>query len=798
MLVTNAEGIYDLIFKPADEPLQTGNGFRIESNGICIYDSNSDDKETTVVSPKLSLERGSAGSLTLGVPQNNIGYTFLTLLTSHLTVYKEDREIWEGRIISEKQDFWNNRQLTCEGELSYLNDTIQLKRELKDTTPRSFLLLVLSEHNARVDASRRFELGEVQFGDTFTAELNYDSTLSAIKTNLTDNFGGFLQVRKENGVRYLDYMQDSSVGISSQPIEFGVNLVDFSRNWDVTDLATVIIPLGDSDDDDNPCTIAKVNNGSIYLESTAINTYGRVERTVEFDGISDPAMLLNKAKEYLKSNQFDDMTLDISAADLHYLNPTYDELALGDKVRVVSVPHGLDKYFPVIAMEIPLDNPAGTTYTLGKLDEGSSLSSSVAKTESAAVQKSLQLGVNAKILNQAKRNAYDLITTGFDGYVSTEYDKDGVAVALYISDQPSLSKASKYWKWSSGGLGYIHYEPYDPTKHSGFVRYSMSPDGTWREDAAGNFAAVVETAMTKDGSIVANQITSGKLTLTEGMKIVSDAVVEGTELPVFEVDSGGNVKMRGSLEFYQSIVKVRYSANKNAVIPSEWSEIWNSAWDNDSTEVWAIYNYGKTPLTASTSWTVPVMIQAKKGDTGATGPQGPQGPAGSAATVPAWVRAVDANETSVTGQYVVSPVLISGQQSITFGSFAVYDPDTNTLLGWLGTGYGKRLTSGGQLIPTKGVLLGTNIDNTHNPLNYLIATEAGIRMQCEINHKNNNFYASEQDTAMVNGANTLLLKYISGSKNNGALRLPECCYGPLSSRPAADVAGAGAVYFAIS
>ena len=44
---------------------------------------------------------------------------------------------------------------------------------------------------------------------------------------------------------------------------------------------------------------------------------------------------------------------------------SYEAINLLDKIRVVSTPHGMDRYFPVTRLEIPLDDPTGTIFTLG-------------------------------------------------------------------------------------------------------------------------------------------------------------------------------------------------------------------------------------------------------------------------------------------------------------------------------------------------------------------------------------------------------------------------------------------------
>lgn len=89
----------------------------------------------------------------------------------------------------------------------------------------------------------------------------------------------------------------------------------------------------------------------------------------------------------------------------------------------------------------------------------------------------------SEILAQAQANAATLINNSTKGFVSlVDTNNDGHIDELYIANDVDYTRANKYWKWSSGGLGYTN-----------------------------NGGQSFEVAMTMDGSIVANRITSGTL-----------------------------------------------------------------------------------------------------------------------------------------------------------------------------------------------------------------------------------------------------------------------------------------------
>lgn len=68
--------------------------------------------------------------------------------------------------------------------------------------------------------------------------------------------------------------------MSSQPIEFGENLLDFTRTNKLDDIATAIIPLGAEKDnkasgEKTRLTISEVNDGIDYVYSQeAVDLYG--------------------------------------------------------------------------------------------------------------------------------------------------------------------------------------------------------------------------------------------------------------------------------------------------------------------------------------------------------------------------------------------------------------------------------------------------------------------------------------------------------------------------------------------
>ena len=208
----------------------------------------------------------------------------------------------------------------------------------------------------------------------------------------------------------------------------------------------------------------------------AIKTYGVITRTVRFDDVTIPANLKKKAEKYLKDTQFADVSLELSAVDLHLLNRNIEAFQLGDEIRVVSPPHGMDRRFMLSKLTIALDHPESSTITLGTHVKAGLSEKSVSENR-ALVERIESLPKQSETLKLARDNATALITAATTGHVVTRANE------ILIMDTGDTKTARKVWRWNMNGLGY------SKTGYNG--RYG--------------------TAITMDGAIVADYITTGTL-----------------------------------------------------------------------------------------------------------------------------------------------------------------------------------------------------------------------------------------------------------------------------------------------
>lgn len=463
--------------------------YRVYCNNSPLYDLR--DEDLVLISPIVKIGENTAGSFEFSILPKHPHYEEVNELTSVITAYDGDEEIFCGRVVEITKDLYNRKKVICEGELAYFNDSIQRPARYQGLTVRGYLETLVNIHNQQVKnqgIDKTFKVGAVTVqdkNDYIYKYTNWESTLEVIKTDLLKTYGGYLRIRKENGVRYLDYLADYP-NTNTQVIEFGSNLLDFTHDMVASDIVTAVIPLGARLEDvteveglDAYLTIKDVNGGVDYVYSQeAVKSYGWIFKTVKWDDVHVADNLLKKGKEYLTDIQFAQITLTVSAVDLHMLHVDMERIKVLDEIRVTSSPNGLDRFFPVSEMTIYLDKPSNNKLILGTSYSKNSLSTKTESNMTSIKDKIDSLPNKSEILEEARENASQLIHSATNGHVVTTADEQ------LIMDTADKKTARKLWRWNLNGLGY---------SKTGY-------NGTY------------DTAITMDGQIVGERLIGGSVT----------------------------------------------------------------------------------------------------------------------------------------------------------------------------------------------------------------------------------------------------------------------------------------------
>ena len=328
------------------------------------------------VRPQLKMELNLTSTLEFGLPSGAVGYNSINKLKSIVKVYDDDVRVFRGRCLSDELTMMKQKEIYCEGELGFLQDSVVRAYSFSGTVEQYFTFLI-NGHNAQVESSKQFRVGTVTVGDdedTITrASGSYLSTFDEINEQLINPLGGYIVPRYEieNGVEveYLDYLSDSG-GQNSQVIEFGENLLDFSQKLDGGEIFTVLIPLGASKGTkkgvERRLTIASVNSNRDYLEdATGIATFGRITKSMVWEDVKKASVLKAKGQRALASGANIIPQIELSAVDMHTLNVNIDAIKLGEYNRVISAPHGVDAWFQCTRMSLDFENPEQSQYSFG-------------------------------------------------------------------------------------------------------------------------------------------------------------------------------------------------------------------------------------------------------------------------------------------------------------------------------------------------------------------------------------------------------------------------------------------------
>ena len=337
--------------------------YRVIMDGNDIL--NFQEKEFVLLNPALNMELNTAGSFEFTLPPSHAFYESVNPIISTVEVYEDDVLLWFGRPMEIKKDFFNNRQVYCEGALAFFNDSVQRLHEYDSISLHTFFRTIIANHNNQVAGGRQFTVGSITVADKAVyRKLNYDSTFDCLKRQCLDAEGGYLFLRREEGVNYIDWLNEMPY-TCNQPVEFGLNLLDMTADFNGSTIATCVIPLGDTvEGTDAPLTVASVNGGSDVIVSEAASTYGRITKAVQFSGVKYADTLYANGLDFLSNVQFDDLIIECTAAELHSQNENYELFRVGQNVRCRSNPHLLDRMFPLVKMSINLDT-AAKQITLG-------------------------------------------------------------------------------------------------------------------------------------------------------------------------------------------------------------------------------------------------------------------------------------------------------------------------------------------------------------------------------------------------------------------------------------------------
>ena len=388
-------------------------------DAVLLYDSTLEDFR--IGKGVISLEAGKAGSFEFSVFPDHFYYDNFVELKTVITVYKDNRIVFRGRVLNAQADYMNNLAIICEGELAFLMDSITRPYTFSGTATE-LLKKFINEHNAAVDEFKHFKVGEVTVSNGTIARSNsdYEDTASNMTSRLLeDSTGGvFYITHGEDGqdiTPTINYLKEYTK-TATQSIEFGANLKDYVKSVNSEEVATAIIPLGATIDDGDSETEDKhltLGDPDYVYSKTGVAFRGWIFKPVKFDDITTVEALKKKAQEYVETVINPNITIELTAIDLHLLDRSIESFNVCDWVRVFSLPHRLSATMLCKKQTLDLLNPGNDTVTLGHTYATFTQSSSKLTSSLSAVatlsKLSGKLGVLNLITSATEQNSADIL-----------------------------------------------------------------------------------------------------------------------------------------------------------------------------------------------------------------------------------------------------------------------------------------------------------------------------------------------------------------------------------------------------
>lgn len=306
--------------------------------------------------------------------------------------------------------------------------------------------------------------------------------LGGSEGSVLDLFGGEYEFDNFNIKLHAARGQDTGVTIL-----YGKNLTDITSDVNISSAYTAVYPYAIDEERDGLYTLTEkvIETGSTNFSEPRVLSLDLTEKFNLPDEEITETKLRNLANAYITNNHISDVkqNIEISFVQL-WQTPEYKDIVLlqrvglCDTVTVRYAKLGVSVKAKVIKTVYNTLTEKYEKIELGKAKSnfGMTLKESIEQIEKEVAR-------NKSAMQKAIENATKLITGQNGGYVVMNATADGHPYEILIMNTDNIQTATKLWRWNLGGLGY------SSTGYNG--QYG--------------------TAITMDGAIVADYITTGTL-----------------------------------------------------------------------------------------------------------------------------------------------------------------------------------------------------------------------------------------------------------------------------------------------
>lgn len=295
-------------------------------------------------------------------------------------------------------------------------------------------------------------------------------------------------------------------------VRYGKNLTDLEQDVTIEATWAYVYPYWQGEDG----TLVRLPEYYVAVPGATGDRVLLVDFSSEFDEAPTVAQLRAMAQKYIQDNDPGSQKISwkVSFVQLaqcgeYETQAILERVQLGDTLMVDYEPLDLHSSARVVKAEFDVLLDRYNTVTLGRVKQN--LSKIVAATP-AEIARAVNAAKSA--MEKAIESSTDFITHGA-GYMRFIYNENNELQEIVSLDNPDITLAQSVWRWNNGGFGH----------------------------SSSGYGGPYTTAITQDGSIVADFITSGEMSANH------------VRAGIIQSQSGNSYWNLDTGEFYNSALK---------------------------------------------------------------------------------------------------------------------------------------------------------------------------------------------------------------------------------------------------
>lgn len=333
-------------------------------------------------------------------------------------------------------------------------------------------------------------------------------------------------------------------------VRYAKNLTELSQEIDCSNLVKYV--LGYYKDVDGNIVSGTLQDTGCMLTDKQL----AVDFSSDFEEVPTQAAIDARTQQYIAANNFTAPTDNIKL-DFAQLGTLTDRVDLCDTIKVYYEALGVSTTAKCIRTTWDVLRERYTEIEVGDAKP------SILDTMTEISEKTVSGVINFSQIYNAIENATSAITGNTGGYVVLhDSNADGHPDELLIMDTPDIATATKVWRWNSGGLGY----------------------------SSTGYAGTYATAITSDGKIVADFITTGTINAAQ----VNVINIDASKITVGTLDAAriaaGSITVAQLAEGAQSVLMTGSSSKTQYYLSTSESSATGGSWQ-DTVPTWSSGKY---------------------------------------------------------------------------------------------------------------------------------------------------------------------------------------------------------------